>query len=337
MQLSASVFASDRTPAETAVELAELGVDYLHVDCNDDPAALSSVAGLPSNAPPLDVHLITATPNAYLAPLRELRPAFVALQLERLSPFWQAELDLPAWRAIAPFGLAATASVPVEQLLSYAPALDFVLLMTTTPGQSGGIFDAATFRRIRQLKRQCPGLRVHVDGGVNDEVAFILRNLGVELVVSGSFLLRSAHLGAAVLKLHRPPVRAQYPVHTFMQPVSELPVLPAQGFDLPTLLQKLEDGRLGVVFIVTAEGQFEGLISNADLRRGLLAAHPHWPAAAPPTFVNRRPLTISPGATVTEMLAVIKTAPFPVLYLPVVEHGELLGAVAFQHLNKGEL
>jgi pentose-5-phosphate-3-epimerase len=44
-------------------------------------------------------------------------------------------------------------------------------------------------QRIREFRRRYPSKNIHVDGGVNGEVSFILRNIGVDAAVSGSFLM----------------------------------------------------------------------------------------------------------------------------------------------------
>ena len=41
------------------------------------------------------------------------------------------------------------------------------------------------------IKNFFPNKKVYVDGGVNDEIAFILRILGVSSVVSGTFLVKN--------------------------------------------------------------------------------------------------------------------------------------------------
>jgi ribulose-phosphate 3-epimerase len=82
--------------------------------------------------------------------------------------------------------------------------LDFVMLMCTTPGESGGKFQKENFQKINQLKYEYPNLSITIDGGVNSEVAFILRLLGVDTIVSGSYLMDKSEYGANMLNLLRP-------------------------------------------------------------------------------------------------------------------------------------
>jgi len=83
-------------------------------------------------------------------------------------------------------GLAITSETSIDVFKKYQH-FDFVLFMTTSPGKSGGTFNKNNFGKIRQFKSLFPEAKVHVDGGVNDEISFVLRNMGVSLIVSGSY------------------------------------------------------------------------------------------------------------------------------------------------------
>ena len=87
------------------------------------------------------------------------------------------------------YGLAITSNTSIDSFERYKKTCDFVLLMTTTPGESGGKFNKINFRKIREFRNVYSSKTIHVDGGVNDEIAFILRILGVSSVVSGSYLV----------------------------------------------------------------------------------------------------------------------------------------------------
>ncbi len=200
MKISASIYArasvgDARTLEATVRALDAHRVDYLHVDCADDPAVFEDIRRIRTwSTTPIDLHLIAADPRPYYPLLRELNVELVSVQAENL----QQPLAPPA--DLAPrFGWACTADTPIEAFAEWQEQLNggksgqtasgFVLFMATTPGKSGGRFDARTFRRIRDFRRRFPGVPVHVDGGVDEEVGFILRNHGVRAAVTGSFIL----------------------------------------------------------------------------------------------------------------------------------------------------
>ena len=237
MKISASIYArasvGDVHSLEATVRALDAHrVDYLHVDCADDPAVFDDIRRIRQwSSTPIDLHLIAADPKPYYPLLRELGIELVSVQAEQLD----GALDVPD-DLIPRFGWACTAETPIEAFADWrkqltdsaaapkAPKADhsvhagmregvrapgFVLFMATTPGKSGGRFDARTFRRIRDFRRRFPGVPIHVDGGVDEEVGFILRNHGVRAAVTGSFILqdvevdRTDPLGARLVALHR--------------------------------------------------------------------------------------------------------------------------------------
>ena len=90
-------------------------------------------------------------------------------------------------------------------------------MMATIPGESGGKFDKSNFTKIREFSQLYPDKKIHVDGGVNAEVSFILRNMGVYLSVSGSYLFNSVSIGSALLNLKLNEVESHFLVKDFMQ------------------------------------------------------------------------------------------------------------------------
>ncbi|NRA13662.1 MAG: CBS domain-containing protein, partial [Crocinitomicaceae bacterium] len=215
---------------------------------------------------------------------------------------------------------------------------DFILIMATIPGQSGGKFDTINFAKIREFRNSYPGKSIHVDGGVNAEVSFILRNMGVTSSVSGSYLFNAASIGNALMNLTQRNVESEFSVADFMIPISESPVIKAQELTMKTALRSIDNGNLGFALVISEEGKLEGLISNADIRKGLLKHLDDLNGIAPVEFLNQNPICIKDYSTVLEMLQLIKKCKFPVMYLPVLnKDGFAKGIVTFVNLIKGEL
>ena len=354
MKISASIYARDHDRESEALEatVRELDahrVDYLHVDCRDNMAVFDDIRRIKKvSSTPIDLHLITPDPAPYFDPIRELGVELISIQSEPLT----APLSVPADLA-ARTGWACTTETPVEAFAAYRDQLSFALFMATTPGQSGGHFDRSNFERIRRFRRLFPGVPVHVDGGVDEAVSFILRNLGVRAAVSGSYLLpRGASelpLGSRLLALHRgeesrgfaDSTETDFRVADFMLRGDELPVLPwpsAEGRpDFATLLQAIEDYAMGFVLLQQPDGRLAGLISNADVRRGLLRVLPDWQSLRVVDLLNPTPFTVRDDLRVGELLEAVKACPFPVAYLPVLDTDQcLVGALQFNNLIKGE-
>jgi len=176
MKISASIYSRNGQGLEETVRALDAHrVDYIHVDCPGDLAVFGDIARMRQvSSTPIDLHLITPDPSPFFEPIRAHQVDLVCVQQENLASPLAVPDDL-----VSRFGLAVTADTPLEVFAPLRDRLRFALFMATTPGRSGGRFDRVNFRRIRRFKRLYPELRIHVDGGVDEEVSFILRNMGV--------------------------------------------------------------------------------------------------------------------------------------------------------------
>lgn len=306
----------------------------IHVDCNDDPKVIEDIAQFQSKTKlPIDLHLITATPEHYLEALQKVNVEYITLQYEDLQNDPSDFLS----KLEAKKGLAITSNTPINVFDQYADQFDFILFMATIPGQSGGQFDASNFAKIRAFQAKYPNKKVHVDGGVNAEVSFILRNMGVYASVSGSYLFNAESMGAAMLNLKNNEVASHYKVKDIMRSLDETPSVHANA-TFNEILQSIENGRMGVTMVVDANNNLEGIISNADVRKALLQYYPDVASIKVVDMNNSSPVLITENSTVEEMLKHIKKQSFPIMYMPVVnDKNQLTGSLTFMNLIKGEL
>lgn len=334
MKISASIYSNKNDALEQIVRSLDAHyIDYFHVDCNDDPRVFGDIAKIRTlSKTPVDLHIISRTPEKYFDLLRQTPVEFVTFQYEDLP----GKLDVPA-DISARLGLAIMSDTEVDVFDDYAARFDFLLVMATTPGKSGGTFNKENFRKIRQFRNRYPGKRVHVDGGVNGEVSFILRNMGVYASVSGSYLFNAETIGLALLNLKTFENESHFQVKDFMLGREESPLLSPSKRSLGDVLQSIEDFRMGFTMLVDDSGRLEGLVSNADVRRGLIRSLGNPAGISVAEMTNRTPVTVNENATVREMLRLIKSKQFPVNYLPVInDNNEVTGTVTFLNLIKGE-
>lgn len=336
MKISASIF-SDSKENEILTTIKNLNdnhVDMIHVDCKDDLSVFESVKIIRANSSlPIDMHIITDQPEAFYEGLVQYDIEGVTFQYENLK---QKALKLPS-NFKGNKGIGITTSTPVNAFETYKNDFDHVLLMATVPGESGGKFDKINFQKIRDFRAAYPDIKIHVDGGVNAEVSFILRNMGVYASVSGSYLFNSSSIGSALLNLKLNEIESHYLVKDFMLETHQSPIIQINDLNLSTLLQTMNSGKLGVA-IVNDGNRFVGIIGNADLRNGLLDNINQLNDMDLTVLINKNPLSIKENYTVHQMLSYIKQQTKPVLYLPVInEAEETVGTVSFLNLIKGEL
>ncbi|MDX2362662.1 MAG: CBS domain-containing protein [Crocinitomicaceae bacterium] len=334
MKISASIYSDKKRPLEEVIaDLVDHQVDLLHVDCNDDLSVfddIRTIRGLCNI--PIDLHIITPSPSKYYTLLEENPVEYITFQHEDLTE----KLEIPK-TVTGRKGIAVITPTSIDIFEEYQK-FDFILIMATIPGQSGGKFDTYNFAKIREFRNKYPGKSIHVDGGVNAEVSFILRNMGVTSAVSGSYLFNAASIGNALMNLTNREVDSQFHVSDFMIPLEEAPTVNYNDLNIENVLTSIEDGKLGFTLVIDDSNRLNGLISNADIRKAMLKQLADLNRMNPVNFINAFPSTIDESATVNVMLQLIKKSTFPIMYLPVVdEKGVAKGIVTFVNLIKGEL
>ncbi|MCC7303542.1 MAG: CBS domain-containing protein [Bacteroidia bacterium] len=334
MKVSASVYSNKKKSLRDLVrELDEFIVDFLHMDCNDEPAVFDDIREIREfSKTPIDLHIITSDPEKYFDGIRETRPELVTFQYENLKKGWNIPSDLGCR-----LGLAIVSDTPVSVFEPVAARFDFILFMTTTPGKSGGTFNKENFAKIREFRKRFPDKKVHVDGGVTADISFVLRNMGVYAAVSGSYLVNSEGMGNAMHNL-----RSNYYVPSgthvkdFMLGNGEVPRI-TESAGLMEILKSIEEFNLGFTNVVNAGGELLGLISNADVRRGILKNPGKVESLKASDMINRNPVCAHSEMLIGEMLEMIRNTGASILYLPVVGRGKKLeGVVSFTNLIKGE-
>lgn len=334
MKISASIYSDkDRDLKSTIDDLKAHNIDLLHVDCNDDLSVFNDILQIRQWCNiPIDLHIITENPSKFIPYLEKIFVEYVTFQYENLKE----KLELPS-SIQSKKGIAVITPTPVSIFDQY-PDFDFILIMATIPGQSGGVFDRVNFKKIRTFIQKHPSKSVHVDGGVNAEVSFILRNMGVNTAVSGSYLFKAPTVGQALLNLTNRNIESQFQLSDFMIPLEECPIISTSELSLPTILRVIEKGKLGFTLVIDEKHQLTGIISNADIRKGLLKQFDLSKEIPIQDFINRNPLKIEENKTVKDMLQRVQSCPFPVSYLPIVDNqNNARGIITFVHLVKGEI
>lgn len=334
MKISASIYSSKNGDLKSLIkELNSMPIDFIHIDCNDDPKVFLDITEIREHTQkPIDLHIISPNPENYFDLIIKHQPEYLTFQYEPVKRFIKIPKEI---KSIT--GIAVTTDSPIEVFDEFADSFDFIMFMATTPGQSSGRFQKNNFKRIRSFRNKYPAKRIHVDGGVNGEVSFILRNIGVNAAVSGSFLLGAEHMGHALFDLKLNSVDSSYQVKDFMIPAEEIQLITPENFTFRDILLSIENNRLGFTVFVDDGGVMQGLTTNADVRRGLLKHITDFNNLKAEDVLNRNPVAVSEDLNVTGLLQFIQNQKFPINYLPVVNNANrVTGALTFVDLIKGE-
>lgn len=334
MKISASIYSDKVRPLKEVIEdLVEHKVDLLHVDCNDDLSVFDDMKAIREwTDMPIDLHIITDTPEKYFQPLRDCPVEYVTFQFENLPKGFSIPADITGKK-----GLAVITPTPIDVFDAYSD-WDFILIMATIPGQSGGVFDALNFSKIRNFRKKFPGKSIHVDGGVNGEVSFVLRNMGVSSSVSGSYLFNAPSVGHALMDLTKRDMESSICIKDFMIPLAESPMVRVADLTMENVLKSIEIGNQGFCLVVDENDSLKGLISNADIRKGMLRNLADLNAMKADSLINAKPFALNENFSVGQMMKEIRRCSFPISYLPIVnDENQAKGIITFVNLIKGEL
>ncbi|MBI3501263.1 MAG: CBS domain-containing protein [Bacteroidetes bacterium] len=334
MKISASIYSSKVKSLSTLVkELDEFHVDYFHVDCNDELKVFDDIKAIRKKSKTqIDLHIISDKPEKFFPKVIENNVDLVTFQYENLK----GKIKIPK-EIKSKLGLAIISETEIDVFEKYKDRFDFILFMTTTPGKSGGTFNKENFKKIREFHQKYPEKKIHVDGGVTADVSFVLRNMGVYSVVSGSYLVNSSVIGSAMHNL-----RSQYyvpsgmHVRDVMMSKEEIPMI-GEDSSFAHMLNTIDEYAVGFTTVADNKGKFAGIISNADVRKGLIRKINDLNSIEVKDIVNKNPIRVYDDFSITEMIEFIKNTKQNILYLPVVDRkNNLTGAITFSNLIKGE-
>ncbi len=199
MRITASVASvqSDSLPG-IVKQLDHAGVNAYHLDSIESEEIFHFASHLRQfTDKPFDLHLITETPEKYWDLIRQSGIPEIHLQLENLKKPLFIPDDLKG-----KVGLAVLASTNPKLFSVYRKEAASILIMLTTPGKSGGKFKPEHFANIIRYREMYPEIPMTVDGGVNHEVASVLRLMGIRTIVSGSYLFSNETIQQSVNLLH---------------------------------------------------------------------------------------------------------------------------------------
>ena len=155
---------------------------------------------------PLDVHLMVENPTKLIKNFIQSGANIITVHYEAYKSKNKLIKDLKQirkWGLLS--GLSIKPNTEVTEIVSLLGYCDFVLVMSVEPGKSGQKFIEHTYSKISELnkikKDYCARLKIEVDGGINPEISHKLKNLGADVIVSGSYVYLSDDRQMAISNL----------------------------------------------------------------------------------------------------------------------------------------
>lgn len=329
-KISYSLLASlGRQNLSEAVELlAGIGVDLIHYDVSEEDKALT-IKDIPvirdHTSLPFDIHLAVADPEKHLTGLVLRGDDYFCIHVE--NNYDLCRLMALKKRLGCHFGLAIKVETPVEALDYAVSVLDYVLFMASPPGVSGGSFNDAIIEKMQSFHAKHHQVKMHVDGGINNVSAALLRDLGVDVLISGSYILKDNDYSRQVARLIGQ--NLHLPVTMMMHAGQELPKV-QEEFSVNEVAREIDAKKIGCACVVTKDELFVGLITDTDIRHYLIKQS-NLTSVRAKDLMNTNSFTVGPNTTIIKLIRALENKGMFFTVIPIVsDDGHCVGVLRLQ-------
>jgi len=220
IRIAPSLLAADFARLGEEVAAAEAGgADLLHLDIMDGhfvsnitvgPLVVEAVRRV--TALPLNVHLMIAQPERYLADFAQAGADTLSVHVEACPDLYRTLCAIRELGVVP--GVALNPATPVNSLWEVLPVVDFVLVMTVSPGFGGQPFIPSMIGKLRRLHALLSELGVRpaigVDGGINVRTVPAVVAAGATILIAGEAIFGASEgIGKAIARLRQAAMGAQ--------------------------------------------------------------------------------------------------------------------------------
>lgn len=191
--------------AEVILNLEKARTDYYHIDVMDGKFVekntyewmkeLSSYIKRISNLPQ-DVHLMVEDVKSAIDDFSAVEPNIITFHYEACKNDTEVmEMIELIKQCNSKVGISIKPNTAVDKIYKFLPYIHIVLVMTVEPGKGGQTFLSDMVSKIENLKtyREQNNLdfQIEVDGGINLATADKVKQVGADILVAGTAILKA--------------------------------------------------------------------------------------------------------------------------------------------------
>ncbi len=206
VEISTSILSVEKEKAtRTFYNLETAHTDYIHIDVMDGKFVPNNTHNIMkeyattirqiSNIP-LDIHLMTYNVKDYIEQYIDLEPNIITFHIEAVESKEEVyEIIKFIKDNNTKVGISVKPNTKIEDIYEFIPYIHMILVMTVEPGFGGQKLIPETLEKVKKLKEYVEEnnieIDIEVDGGINLETVEMAKKSGANILVSGSYIIKS--------------------------------------------------------------------------------------------------------------------------------------------------
>ena len=194
--------------ASEVKKINDNNIDLIHIDIMDGKFVknkteklfkLNKISSLTNLK--YDIHLMVEEPLDKIDNYIKYKPEIITIHIEKNSNLIDCITKIKNHNINV--GVAINPDTDISELYDILELIDLVLIMSVHPGKGGQKFIKETINKVTGInnKKSKNNFIISVDGGVNNTNSKDLIKSGADILVSGSYLVKSENLNKSIKSL----------------------------------------------------------------------------------------------------------------------------------------